>query len=134
MSTKRSHILKQTCSWKLQVCLSMCDPLVDSRHWRVKKIVLDMEINVQGQQLGECLQYCGSLWASPSCLCSLLHWLLPSLNPLHWNMKALVAKRYYVSAETYSTLHKKRNLLLSKYDQICSFLQIRSHFMKNLPN
>ena len=24
---KRSHILKQTCSWKLQVCLSMCDLL-----------------------------------------------------------------------------------------------------------
>ena len=24
MVTKRSHILKQTCSWKLQVCLSMC--------------------------------------------------------------------------------------------------------------
>ena len=25
MVTKRSHILKQTCSWKVQVCLSMCD-------------------------------------------------------------------------------------------------------------
>ena len=90
----------------------MCDHLVGIRHWRVKKIVLDMEINVQGQQLGECLRYCGSLWASPSCLCLLLHWLLPSLNPLHWNMKVLVAKRYYVSAETYSTLHKKWNFPL----------------------
>ena len=38
MSTKRSHILKQTCSWKLQVCSSMCDLLVDIRHWRVKRL------------------------------------------------------------------------------------------------
>ena len=30
MSTKRSHIIKQTCSWKLQVCLSMCDLSVDT--------------------------------------------------------------------------------------------------------
>ena len=36
MSTKRSHILKQTYSWKLQVCLSMCDHLVDIMHERVK--------------------------------------------------------------------------------------------------
>ena len=36
MSTKRSHILKQTYSWKLQVCLSMCDLLVDTRYQRVK--------------------------------------------------------------------------------------------------
>ena len=32
ISTKRSHILKQTCSFQLQVCLSMCDLLVDIRH------------------------------------------------------------------------------------------------------
>ena len=30
--TKRSHILKQTCSWKLQVCLSMYDLSVTTRH------------------------------------------------------------------------------------------------------
>ena len=29
MSTKRSHILKETCRFQLQVCLSMCDFLVD---------------------------------------------------------------------------------------------------------
>ena len=29
MSTKRSHMLKQTCSWKVQICLSMCDFLVE---------------------------------------------------------------------------------------------------------
>ena len=29
--TKRSHILKQTFSWKLQVCLSMCDIFVTTR-------------------------------------------------------------------------------------------------------
>ena len=28
MSTKRSHLLKQTCSWKLQFCLSVCDHFV----------------------------------------------------------------------------------------------------------
>ena len=32
LSTKRSYILKQTCSSKLQVCLSLCDLLVDTRH------------------------------------------------------------------------------------------------------
>ena len=32
VSTKRLHILKQTCSFQLHVCLSMCDLLVDSRH------------------------------------------------------------------------------------------------------
>ena len=37
MSTKRSHILKQTCTWKLQVCLSMCDLLAGIRHQRVKE-------------------------------------------------------------------------------------------------
>ena len=31
MVTKRSHILKQTCSWKLQVCLSTCDLFVTTR-------------------------------------------------------------------------------------------------------
>ena len=30
--TKRSHRLKQTCSWKLQVCLSLCDLFVTTRH------------------------------------------------------------------------------------------------------
>ena len=29
---KRSHILKQTCSWKLQVCLNMCHLFVTTRH------------------------------------------------------------------------------------------------------
>ena len=38
MSTKRSHILKQTCSFQLQVCLSMCDILVDIRHERVNEV------------------------------------------------------------------------------------------------
>ena len=37
VSTKRSHILKQTCRFQLQVCLSMCDLLVDTRHERVKE-------------------------------------------------------------------------------------------------
>ena len=32
VSTKRSHILKQSCRFQLQVCLSMCDLLVDIRH------------------------------------------------------------------------------------------------------
>ena len=32
VSTKRSHVLKQTCSFQLQACLSMCDLLVDTRH------------------------------------------------------------------------------------------------------
>ena len=36
MVTKRSHVLKKTCSWKLQVCLSMCDLFVTTRHQRVK--------------------------------------------------------------------------------------------------
>ena len=38
MSTKRLHILKQTCSFQLQVCLSMCDLLVDIRHQRFKEL------------------------------------------------------------------------------------------------
>ena len=29
--TKKSHILKQTCSWKLQVYLSICDLLMNTR-------------------------------------------------------------------------------------------------------
>ena len=29
---KRSHILKQTYTWKLQVCLSMCDLFVTTGH------------------------------------------------------------------------------------------------------
>ena len=35
VSTKRSYILKQTCSFQLQVCLSMYDLFVDTRRWRV---------------------------------------------------------------------------------------------------
>ena len=35
VSTKRPYILKQTCSWKVQVCLSMYDLLVDTRRQRV---------------------------------------------------------------------------------------------------
>ena len=30
----RSHILKQTCTWKLQVCLSICDLFVPSKVFR----------------------------------------------------------------------------------------------------
>ena len=37
VSTKKSHILKQTCSFQLQVYLSTCDLLVDIRHWRLKQ-------------------------------------------------------------------------------------------------
>ena len=36
MFSKRSHTLKQTCSFQMQVCLSMCDHLVDIRHSRDK--------------------------------------------------------------------------------------------------
>ena len=32
VSTKRPRILKQTCTFQLQICLSMCDLLVDTRH------------------------------------------------------------------------------------------------------
>ena len=35
MSTKRSHILKQTFSFQLQVYLSMCDLSLGTMHWRV---------------------------------------------------------------------------------------------------
>ena len=35
VSTKRSYILKQTCSFELQICLSMYDILVDIRYLRV---------------------------------------------------------------------------------------------------
>ena len=34
MFPKRSYILKQTCSWKLQVCLDICDVLVDTDPFR----------------------------------------------------------------------------------------------------
>ena len=34
-STKKSYILKHTCSFQLQVCLSIYDLLVDTRHLRV---------------------------------------------------------------------------------------------------
>ena len=42
MVSKRSYILKQTCSFQLQVCLSMCDLFVTTRHYRVK-----MQISIQ---------------------------------------------------------------------------------------
>ena len=35
LSTKRSYILKKTCSFELQICLSMYDILVDIRYLRV---------------------------------------------------------------------------------------------------
>ena len=39
MVTKRSHILKQTCSFELQVCLNMCDLYVTTRHERVNNLI-----------------------------------------------------------------------------------------------
>ena len=40
----RSHTIKQTCSFQLQVCISMCDLFVTTRHWRVKiNEILDIE-------------------------------------------------------------------------------------------
>ena len=36
--TKGSYILQQTCSSKLQVCLSMYDFFVDTKGWRIKQI------------------------------------------------------------------------------------------------
>ena len=41
MSTKMSHILKQTCSFQLRICLSICDLLVDTRNQRVKPRILE---------------------------------------------------------------------------------------------
>ena len=38
LSTKKSHIFKQTYGYQLQVCLSMYDLLVDTWHWRVKRL------------------------------------------------------------------------------------------------
>ena len=35
-ANKKARILKQTCSFQLQVCLSMCDLFVTTRHQRVK--------------------------------------------------------------------------------------------------
>ena len=37
MVTKRSDILKQTCSFQMQVCLNMCDLFVTMRHYREQK-------------------------------------------------------------------------------------------------
>ena len=31
-ATKRSHIFKQTCNFQLQVCLSVCDLFVTTKH------------------------------------------------------------------------------------------------------
>ena len=39
MSTKRSYILKQTYSLKMQVCLSMYDLLVDTRRYKVNDFI-----------------------------------------------------------------------------------------------
>ena len=38
VTTKRSHILKQTCSFPLQVYLSMCGLLVKNRHKMVNSL------------------------------------------------------------------------------------------------
>ena len=46
MVTKRSHILKQTCKWKLQVCLSMCDLFV-----ALKKLKNDSRSNKNQEML-----------------------------------------------------------------------------------
>ena len=40
--TKRSHILKQTWSWKMQVCLSMCDLFVTTKHLSLKGTPADI--------------------------------------------------------------------------------------------
>ena len=40
MSTEESYIFKQTCSFHLQVCLSMYDLLVDIRRYMVKLAIL----------------------------------------------------------------------------------------------
>ena len=40
MSTNRPYILKQTCGFQLQVCLSMYDLLVDTKRYRVNVPVL----------------------------------------------------------------------------------------------
>ena len=58
MFTKRSHILKQTCSFQLQVYLNMCDLSVDIRHERVKPndykvLQLRLEIRNQRVKMGE---------------------------------------------------------------------------------
>ena len=49
-STKRSYILKQTCSFQLHFCLSMCDLLADNTREKVnglwKKMVQNFVINL----------------------------------------------------------------------------------------
>ena len=40
MSTKRSNMLEQTSRFQLQVCLSICELLVDARHQGVNEIFL----------------------------------------------------------------------------------------------
>ena len=42
VSTKRSCILKQICSWKLQVCLIVYDLLVNTRRWTVNTFFMKL--------------------------------------------------------------------------------------------
>ena len=35
MSAKKSHVLQQTCSIQMQVCLSLCDPFIDTKRLKV---------------------------------------------------------------------------------------------------
>ena len=48
VSTKRSYIFKQTCSWKLKVCLTMCDLLVDTRHQRINYFTVQVLFKNKG--------------------------------------------------------------------------------------
>ena len=45
MFPKRSYILKQTCSWKLQVCLDICDVLVDTDPFRAAVAIVITELS-----------------------------------------------------------------------------------------
>ena len=56
MATKMSHILKQICSFQLQVYLSMCDVLVDIRHYKIKK-ARDKSNQYTDVKVGMCVKW-----------------------------------------------------------------------------
>ena len=56
MATKMSHILKQTCSFHLQVWLSMCDLLVGIRHYRIEK-ARDKPNQYTDVKVGMCIKW-----------------------------------------------------------------------------
>ena len=119
-STKRSYTIKQTCSWNLQVYLTMCDLLVDIRHYIVNKLRIELSRRRCSLREGRFMNWNG--WDA-------------FRQFVKWVVLTISCRRLDFHLDTFSIVSeylKKGQLKTIKNSRICTIEQIWSYAINAL--